>query len=134
MSQIDHRWIKILTIAVQGIICLALYFARTCCFLLNSLFALFKILFILVLAIAGFVATRHPDSGTRDYSKRHAEFDSFKALAGMIHVIYTYEGWEYTNFVRTPSHRGCELANRYLRSLGRSKHPKKLYAKRCFCR
>ena len=123
-----------LTIAVQGIICLALYFSRTCCFLLNNLFALFKVVFLLVLAIAGFVATRHPDSGTRDYGKRHAEFDSFKCLAAMIHVIYTYEGWEYTNFVRSFSHRGCELANRYLRSPERSEHPKKLCVKLCFCR
>ena len=99
IKQFDERWINIMDIAVQGIICLALYFARPTCFLLNNVFAMFKVILLVVLSVAGFIATRHQQSGTNDYSRRQPDFDGFDALGGMIHVLYTYEGWEYTNFV-----------------------------------
>ena len=43
MDQIDARWVNVMAIAVQGIVCLALYFARPACFFLNNIFAVFKV-------------------------------------------------------------------------------------------
>ena len=93
----DKRWLALVEVVVQSCIYLALFFARRLCFMMNSLFAMFKVCLIIAFAIAGFIASRKEGSGLSDFSERHAGYNGLNALTGMIYVIHTYEGWEYTN-------------------------------------
>lgn len=101
-NQLDESLVKFLAVVNQTVICLLLYFLRRVSFMLNSLFAIFKIVFLLVLFVAGMVATSKEDSGTPDFGYRHPNSSALDSAAAMIWVIYAYQGWEHTNYVCFP--------------------------------
>jgi amino acid transporter len=73
------------------------YFSRKSGLLLNLLFALYKIVLVIVLIICGCIASKKPDNGWSDWGPQPIE--SKNVLAAMIYIIYSYQGWENANYV-----------------------------------
>lgn len=99
-NHLDQGLVKFLAVVVQTVICLLLYFMRRVSFMVNSLFAAFKVVLLLVLFIAGMVTTSKADSGTHDFGQTHSGSSGVNSVAAMIWVIFAYQGWEHTNYVR----------------------------------
>jgi hypothetical protein len=100
VSDIDDRLLRFLAVVVQTTVCLLLYFLRKFCFVANNIFALFKIILLVVIAGAGFRAATWPASGTSDFSTKQPDADIIDQLSAMVYILYCYQGWEHTNYVR----------------------------------
>jgi amino acid transporter len=98
-SDLPDGWVRFVAAVVQTVVCLLLYFARRLCFMFNSVFALFKIILLLVLFAAGMAACQKPESGLKDWGSTSHGVGGLKTLSAMIYVIYSYQGWEHTNYV-----------------------------------
>ena len=79
--------------------------------MLNNLFAIFKVVLLFAIAVAGFIVSRQANSGTSDFNRGASTWSSIDALAAMIYIIFTYEGWEYTNYVRDMPRESFTLTN-----------------------
>ena len=66
---------------------------------LNKLFAIFKVALLITFSIAGFMASRNGISGLSDFGRKQEGYAGINTLSAMIYVIYSYEGWEYSNYV-----------------------------------
>ncbi|OAL45369.1 amino acid transporter [Pyrenochaeta sp. DS3sAY3a] len=99
VAEIDDRLIRFLGVVVQTVVCLMLYFLRRFCFMVNNIFALFKIILLLVIAGAGFRSARWSNSGTPDWGNNHPNRDTVDALSAMVYILYSYQGWEHTNYI-----------------------------------
>ena len=99
IGQLDNRWLDFLQAVVQGAVCLALYFAYPFCMSLNKLFAIFKVGLLITFSIAGFMASRNGISGLSDFGRKQEGYAGINTLSAMIYIIYSYEGWEYSNYV-----------------------------------
>jgi amino acid transporter len=98
-SDLPHGWVRFVAAVVQTVACLLLYFARRLCFMFNSVFALFKIILLLVLFAAGMAACHEPGSGLNDWGSTPPGAGGMNTLSAMIYVIFSYQGWEHTNYV-----------------------------------
>jgi hypothetical protein len=98
-SDLPHGWVRFVAAVVQTVACLLLYFARRLCFMFNSVFALFKIILLLVLFAAGMAACHEPGSGLKDWGSTPPGAGGMNTLSAMIYVIFSYQGWEHTNYV-----------------------------------
>lgn len=98
-SDLPHGWVRFVAVVVQTVACLLLYFARRLCFMFNSVFALFKIILLLVLFAAGMAACHEPGSGLKDWGSTPPGAGGMNTLSAMIYVIFSYQGWEHTNYV-----------------------------------
>ncbi|KAF2739366.1 hypothetical protein EJ04DRAFT_484118, partial [Polyplosphaeria fusca] len=98
-STIDDRLLRFIAVVVQTTVCLLLYFLRKFCFVANNIFALFKIILLLVIAGAGFCASSWPSSGTSDFSAHEPGVDIIDQLSAMVYILYSYQGWEHTNYI-----------------------------------
>lgn len=87
---------------VQTVVCLLLYFLRRFCFVANNIFALFKVVFILVVAGSGFRTTGREHSGTKDFSTKQPDASVVDTLSALVYILYSYQGWEHTNYVYLP--------------------------------
>lgn len=106
IDELDNRWLKFLQAVVQGILCLALYFVSRFCMKLNKLLAIFKVGLLITFSIAGFIASQKEVSGLSDFGQKQEGYAGINTLSAMVYVIYSYEGWEYTNYVCYTSGRG----------------------------
>jgi hypothetical protein len=97
----DTNWglVRFLSIVVQTLACLCLYFVRRLCFMLNNVFAVFKVVALLVFFVAGMVASHRDGSGLTDFSTRQPGGGGLNSFAAMVYVILSYQGWEHTNYV-----------------------------------
>lgn len=92
-------------VVIQTVVCLLLYFRRRVTFAFNTLFALYKIVYMIVLFAAGMNASRRPDSGWKDFGVTYPGYTSSQALGAMAWIILSYQGWENANYVRAkPAH------------------------------
>lgn len=102
-SEFDDRLIRFLGIIVQTTVCLLLYFLRRFCFVANNFFAIFKVILSLVIFGAGIYAARQPHSGLDDFHEKQPGGNITSTLAAMVYILYSYQGWEHTNYVSFPS-------------------------------
>ena len=98
-SEFDDRLLRFVAIVVITTVCLLLYFARRLCFILNNIFALFKVVLCLVLFGAGMYDIHKDDSGVKDFNERQPGSDPVSTIAAMVYILYSYQGWEHTNYV-----------------------------------
>ena len=66
---------------------------------MNNIFALFKIVLSLLLFATGMYAIRKDDSGVKDFNKQHPGSSTASSLAATVYILYSYQGWEHTNYV-----------------------------------
>jgi len=98
-SDIADGQIRFTAVVVQTVVCLMLFFARRLCFVFNSTFALYKIILLLFIFIAGMVASRGPNSGFNDFNEEYPGYNGVDTLTAMIYIIFSYQGWENANYV-----------------------------------
>lgn len=98
-SKIGGGLIQLVAVVVIAVVCVLLYFMQPLCFLLNSTFAMFKVVSLLVLAIAGLITFRGNYAGLSNFSQKHPGFDAVEAMTGMIYVIFSYQGFVNVNCV-----------------------------------
>jgi hypothetical protein len=98
-SELDDRLVRFLGVVVQTVVCLMLYFLRRFCLIANNFLAIFKVFFLLVVAGAGFRAAVWGDSGVPDWSTKHTNPNTIDTLSAMVYILYSYQGWEHTNYV-----------------------------------
>lgn len=98
-TDLDEGLIRFMLVIVQSVACLLLYFMRRLCFMFNSIFAVFKIVLLLVLIAAGVAASHKAGSGMSDFHVKQAGYGGINSLVAMIYVVYCYQGWEHTNYV-----------------------------------
>lgn len=97
-NNLDFRFVRFLAIIVQTLACLLLYFMRRACFMFSGMFAVFKIVVLLVFFAAGMAASRKDGSGIGDFKTQQPGGSGINCITAMIYVIYSYQGWEHTNY------------------------------------
>ena len=92
----DSRLMKIIAIVILGIVCLLLWITPKTGLFLNKLLALYKVVLLLVLGIAGIAARQNRGSGAHDWSSPEVGVNT---ISGLIFIIYSYTGWENANYI-----------------------------------
>jgi len=96
-EDLDRRLITLIAILVLSVVCLLHYFSRNSGLLLNLVFAVYKILLVVVLIIAGGISYHNSTNRPNDWNDQPvAKRD---ALAALIYIVYSYQGWENANYV-----------------------------------
>jgi amino acid transporter len=96
-EELDRPLITLIAILVLSVVCLLHYFSRNSGLLLNLLFAAYKILLVVVLIIAGGISYHNSTSRPDDWDDQPVA--SRDALAALIYIVYSYQGWENANYV-----------------------------------
>lgn len=91
--------VQLVAVVVIVVVCLLIYFLRPLCFILNSSFAIFKLILLFVLAVAGLVILRGDYAGVPDFHHRHSDSNATETVTGMIYVIFSYQGFINVNCV-----------------------------------
>ena len=91
------RFIGIVTISV---ICLIQLFSSRAGRVLNGFFAIVKILFLVVLFFFGVGALSSNDAPS-DFTQKQEHIPPIDYSQAILVVLYSYEGWENANFVRS---------------------------------
>jgi amino acid transporter len=91
------RFIGIVTISV---ICLIQLFSSRAGRVLNRFFAIVKILFLVVLFFFGVGALTNNDPPS-DFTQKQQHIPPIDYSQAILVVLYSYEGWENANFVRS---------------------------------
>jgi amino acid transporter len=97
-TQLDKRLISFVAISILTVVSSIHYFSRNSGLLLNLVFAVYKIILVFIFVICGCIASRQPNNGKSDWGDQ--PITSKNALAAMIYIIYSYQGWENANYVR----------------------------------
>jgi hypothetical protein len=118
--------IRFTAVVVETVVCLMLFFARRLCFVFNSTFAVYKIILLLVVFIAGMANSRGKDSGWNDFDKDYPGYNGVNTLSAMIAIIYSYQGWDNANYVSYPTAAELRIVLIFQRSPGRSETAKEL--------
>lgn len=103
ISDVNNAAINFLSIVVQSVACLLLYFAHRICLMFNSVFATYKIVLLLVIFVAAMASISHREAARADFNHRYPDFNPTDCLSAMIYVFYSFEGWEDTNYVSVPT-------------------------------
>jgi amino acid transporter len=104
--EIEDGWIQFTSVVVQTVVCLMLYFAPRHCFALNSVSALYKIILMFVIFVAGIAASRGSDSGFNDFNVEYPGYNSKEVLTALVYVFQSFQGWDNANYVR-PKYEHC---------------------------
>jgi amino acid transporter len=97
-TQLDKRLISFVAICVLTVVSFIHYFSRNLGLLLNRFFAIYKIVLLFIFVICGCIAIDRPGNGLSDWGNQPIQHTN--VLAAMIHIIYSYQGWENANYVR----------------------------------
>jgi amino acid transporter len=100
-TQLDKRLISLVAICVLTFVSFIHYFSRNSGLLLNLVFAIYKIILVFIFVVCGCIASGQSDNGKSDWGDQPIQ--SKNALAAMIYIIYSYQGWENANYV-------CQMA------------------------
>ncbi|KAF2099470.1 hypothetical protein NA57DRAFT_55435 [Rhizodiscina lignyota] len=93
-------------VVIQTVVCLILFFARRLVFAFNTIIALFKIILMVFIFVAGMVhASRGSNSGFKDFNKEYPGYSNSQALTAMVYIILCYQGWDNANYVTGEVHR-----------------------------
>jgi hypothetical protein len=98
-NTVDDKSARFIGVVANTVACLLLYFTLRASFLLNTVFAAFKIAILTVFFIVGVAVARKTSSGLADFTKVHSGINAWDAIAAMTYITSTYEGWENTNYV-----------------------------------
>ncbi|KAF2234857.1 hypothetical protein EV356DRAFT_532407 [Viridothelium virens] len=98
-TQLSLGQLKFTAVVVQTVVCLLLYFVRRLCFVFNSAFALYKIIFCLVIFVAGMIASRRSNSGFDDFDTQFSGYNGADSLTAMIYILLCYQGWDSANYI-----------------------------------
>jgi amino acid transporter len=96
-TELDKRLISYVAITILTVVSFIHYFSRNSGLLLNLLFAIYKVVLVIVLIICGCVASKKTENGWSDWGQH--PIGSKNVLAAMIYIIYSYQGWENANYV-----------------------------------
>ena len=96
-TELDKRLVTLIAIIVLTIISFVHYFSRNSGLFLNLSFAGFKIILVIVLTIAGGIASGQPVNGKSDWGNQ--PIPKKDVLAALIYIMYSYQGWENANYV-----------------------------------
>jgi amino acid transporter len=96
-TELDKRLISYIAISILTVVSFIHYFSRNSGMLLNLVFAVYKVVLVIVLIICGFIASKKPDNGRSDWGQQPVA--SKDVLGAMIYIIYSYQGWENANYV-----------------------------------
>jgi len=96
-AELDSRLITLFAILVLTFICFLHYFSRNSGLFLNLVFALYKIIFVAILIVAGGLAYKKSGHNLHDWDDQAVE--NRDALAAFIFIVYSYQGWEGANYV-----------------------------------
>lgn len=100
-TELDTRQVRFIAIVVLSAVCLLHYFSNKFGLFLNKLFALFKVILLITVFVAGIKAANKDGSGRNDFRETHGERKSVDGLAAMVLIFYAYQGWENANYVCT---------------------------------
>ncbi|XHF98274.1 hypothetical protein AWENTII_001834 [Aspergillus wentii] len=86
----------------------------------NNLLAAYKVIFLGVLTIAGFVATcrdgaRGRLEGLKDYAHTNGKVSETSIILAILQVLYSYHGWENANYVTSEIEGDAETKKRILK-------------------
>lgn len=98
-SELDRRLIAFIAITINVITCLLLYFSNGLALALNRITAVYKIVLMLVVFVAGVAASSKQDSGASDFENTYSS-DPTKTLSALVYILFAYQGWENANYVR----------------------------------
>lgn len=98
---IEDGWIQFTSIIVQTVVCLILFFAPRYCFALNTVSALYKIILMFVIFVAGIAASRGSNSGFNDFNVEYPGYNSKEVLTALVYVFQSFQGWDNANYVRS---------------------------------
>lgn len=96
-TQLDKRLISLVAICILTLVSFIHYFSRNSGLLLNLVFAVYKIILVFIFVICGCIASGQPGNGKSDWGDQPIQTKN--ALAAMIYIIYSYQGWENANYV-----------------------------------
>ena len=94
----DAALTKFVAIIVLGLVCLLLWISPKTGLFLNKLLALYKVVLLLVMAIAGIASSGKEHSGAHD-DDWHKPSGGIETISGLIYIIYSYTGWENANYI-----------------------------------
>ena len=100
-EELDHQLVTLLTILILTLVCFIHYFSRNSGLLLNLLFAVYKIVLIVIFIIVRGIAYRSRRDEPNDWDYQPVE--NKDALAALTYIIYSYQGWENANYVCFPA-------------------------------
>jgi amino acid transporter len=99
-SDLDSRLVRFIAIVSLAAACLLHYFSGRFGLFMNKLLAVFKILLLFTVFVAGVKASRTPDSGLKDFTQSHGPKGRWDGLAALVSILYSYAGYENANYVR----------------------------------
>ena len=100
MFELEDGLVQFTSVVVITVVCLMLFFAPRLCFAFNSVSALYKIILMVVIFIAGMAASRGANSGWDDFNVEYPGYNSKEVLTAMVYIIECYQGWDNANYVR----------------------------------
>jgi amino acid transporter len=109
-TELDSRMIRFIAIVVLTVVCLLHYFSSRFGLFMNKVLAIFKLLLLVTVIIAGVNAAKEPGSGLKDFEESYGKKNSADGLAAMVLILYAYSGYENANYV-SPSPT-CEVKTR----------------------
>jgi amino acid transporter len=98
-TELDSRLIRFIAIVVLAFVCLLHYFSGRFGLFMNKLLAIFKVLLLTTVIIAGVNSSNKPGSGLKDFKESHGKKNSADGLAAMVLILYAYSGYENANYV-----------------------------------
>jgi amino acid transporter len=98
-TELDSRIVRLIAIFVLSIVCLLHYFSSRSGLFLNRALALFKVILLFTVFVAGVKVAHKEGSGLKDFSEVHGKRSSGDGLAAMVLILYAYQGWENANYV-----------------------------------
>ena len=98
--ELEDGLIQFTSVVVITVTCLMLFFVPRLCFAFNSVSALYKIILMVVIFVAGMSASRRANSGWDDFNVEYPGYNSKEVLTAMVYIIECYQGWDNANYVR----------------------------------
>lgn len=99
-ADMNTALIRFITICILTLVCLLHYFSGKFGLFMNRLLAIFKLVLLVVVTIAGLITPGGEGSGRNDFQKVHEGKSGEEGLSAMVLILYTYQGWENANYVR----------------------------------
>jgi amino acid transporter len=113
-TDFDERLVRFIAIIILTTVCLLHYFSSKLGLFLNKAIALYKVLLLISVFIAGVIASRREGSGISDWYDKHGPNGNTKradSLAASVLILYAYQGWENANYVCPILRFGMSFSN-----------------------
>lgn len=98
VQALDLRLVKSTAIVIQTWVCLILYFFRRPTFALNTIFAAYRIIFMVTIFVIGVAYSGGP-AGRKDFNVEYPGYNAKDVLSAFIYIIACSQGYENANYV-----------------------------------